>query len=129
MDGFVVRGLDDLREVLTQGGARMVLLTTPCLRPPKRGTAFDTGLPVMRDDARVERLNAAWREYASLHPNDVTLLDLSTFLCPNGKLRKQIDGEKVHTDGVHFSPAGARLFWNWLTPQIADMRRQPSDSR
>jgi lysophospholipase L1-like esterase len=49
--------------------------------------------------------------------SDVDLMDLHGRLCASG-FTESIDGIKLRTDGLHFSPAGARFVWQWLAPQL-----------
>jgi hypothetical protein len=39
-------------------------------------------------------------------------------LCEDGQYRATIDGVQMHTDGVHFTEEGARLYWQWLGPRL-----------
>ena len=116
--------LDQAKQILTAGGARLVLLTTPCFSPVERDLgAF--GEDERADPSRVRWINGVWRRYVADRP-DVTLLDLDAHACPGGKYAEQIDGVTMRTDGVHFTTGGGRLIWRWLGPALIRIAHQTS---
>jgi hypothetical protein len=103
--------LDRAAGIARTAGIPLVILTVPCLHPSDSETA-STGDGI-RDPKRVEWLNRQFRSFAAGHP-DVKLIDLGTHVCRSGT---------IGPDGVHFSAAGARAAWRWLTPQLAPLIR------
>ena len=65
----------------------------------------------------------AAREAVARSGLDVTVIDPQPFLCDGQTYRATIDGTKMHTDGVHFTKEGARLFWEWLGPRLLNAGR------
>jgi hypothetical protein len=108
--------LDRARRVLTAGGARLVILTTPCFSPT-RSELGQWGEPERADPARVAWLNSVWLRFAADHP-DVSVLDLDAEVCPNGAYAATLDGVRMRTDGTHFTERGARRVWQWLAPSL-----------
>jgi peptidoglycan/LPS O-acetylase OafA/YrhL len=116
MEAALRKKLDEAKRILTAGGSRLVILTTPCFSPTTQELgAF--GEAARADPARVQWLNDVWRRYAADHP-DVSILDLDAHACPGGKYAAKIDGVPMRTDGVHFTLPGARLLWKWLGPEV-----------
>jgi peptidoglycan/LPS O-acetylase OafA/YrhL len=114
--------LDRLRATVTAGGAKFVILTTPCFSPARRLLgAF--GEADRADPARVRFLNDVWRRYALAHP-DVVVVDLDARVCPNGRYAATIGGATMRTDGVHFTRAGADEVWPWLGPELLRIAHQ-----
>jgi peptidoglycan/LPS O-acetylase OafA/YrhL len=72
---------------------------------------------VVNDPARVAAVNDAVREAVRRSGLDVTVIDPGPWLCKGG-YRDRIDGVTMHTDGVHFTVEGARLYWGWLGPRL-----------
>ncbi len=94
-------------------GHRLVLLTAPYYR---RGERPDGGRYPEDDPARVDRFNAIVRAIGDAH--HVPVVDLNSALAPEGVFTKTINGALVRYDGVHVSPAGARLIEPWLYRQL-----------
>ncbi len=119
-DAFAKYYQDELalnaRTLSAKGGA-VVYLTTPCqFERPAGGLA--SGALERRDPKRTAWLNGQLREFAKSNPS-VRLLDLASYLCPNGRFRPEINGVKLYRDGLHFTPAGAKLVWEWLLPRLS----------
>ncbi|MBI2704153.1 MAG: acyltransferase [Actinobacteria bacterium] len=113
----VQRGVD----ALSAGGTRVALLTMPCIDMaadlPRRPD------PVVAEPHRVQAVNSVLTAMARRDPGRVVLVDLGGFLCPDGRTyRARIDGVAVSDDGLHFTPEGAVIVWNWLEPQLAQAR-------
>jgi lysophospholipase L1-like esterase len=53
----------------------------------------------------------------------VSVLDVNNLLCPEGRFTGELHGVEMHTDGVHFTRAGALLIWEWLVPQLDALGR------
>ena len=79
---------------------------------------------VVNDPARVAAVNAAAQEAAARSGLEVTVIDPNPYLCRGG-YQVTIDGVPMHTDGVHFTEEGARLYWQWLGPKVLKAARGP----
>jgi peptidoglycan/LPS O-acetylase OafA/YrhL/lysophospholipase L1-like esterase len=112
-DAYLGAQLDRLVTILA--GRRVAFLTAPYY---KRGERPDGGRFPEDDPARVDRFNAIVRSVAARHPG-VEVIDLNAALAPEGVFTKTINGVLVRYDGVHVSPAGARLIQPWLWRQIS----------
>ena len=65
------------------------------------------------------RLNALLRRFQARHPDQVTLVDLATKLCPSGPpCPEKVDGLHARPDGRHFTPAAATWAARWILTQI-----------
>ncbi len=94
-------------------GAPVALTSLPCMRQtPGSLVSADA----RNDPARVEAFNAIVREEVESRP-DTHLLDLASLLCPFGEPLR-IDGDDVRYDGVHVSPAGAAVVWDWMLSEL-----------
>ena len=80
----------------------------------------------MSDAARIAAVNAAAREAVRRSGRDITIIDPNPYLCDGGDYRATIDGVPMHTDGVHFTEEGARLYWQWLGPRLLSAGLPPS---
>jgi lysophospholipase L1-like esterase len=69
-------------------------------------------------DARIDHLNALYRQAAAQMPADASVVDLHQRTCPDGKYRNTVDGQDIRFDGVHFSQTGARWAMDWVIPQV-----------
>jgi hypothetical protein len=111
-DEYVQGQLNEALDILTSGGARLLILSTPYFADDPRG-----GQPRnSRDDDRLNDMNDLFRDVAE-EREDVEVVDLNDFLTPNG-FRDSIDGESVRGDGIHLTPAGQRLVAAWLAPKL-----------
>ncbi len=99
---------------LSSHGARIVWLTSVCVRTP------DVGPVGVFDLKRVRHLNdAIIGPLAAARPDRVTVVDLFDRVCPGGAFSDQLDGvPNARPDGVHFSDAAADAVARWLGPQI-----------
>lgn len=50
------------------------------------------------------------------------LLDLDAYLCPHGRCRREMNGVRLRSDGLHFRGPGARLISTWLLDQIEALK-------
>ncbi|MGD0766118.1 MAG: SGNH hydrolase domain-containing protein, partial [Dehalococcoidia bacterium] len=115
-DAYVLSELGAAVDVLSSGGAKVILLTTPYFQQPD--LAVDVGTD--RFDSRwVDRLNALYAQIAQQRPDRVTVLDLNGLVSPGGKYTSSIDGVQIRNDGVHFTAAGGDFVARWLGPQLA----------
>jgi hypothetical protein len=76
------------------------------------------------DDASYVRLDAVLHAFARRHPEQVTLIDLGSRLCPDGPpCPREVGGEVPRRDGRHLTPAAAGEQARWLFPQLAELAR------
>lgn len=117
---LILAALEEKLPKYTATGAKVVLLTTPCLNGHKAGQAprADPEFVEHQDPQRIRILNGIWGEFAKKHPRQVTLIDLRSHLCPRYEWQAEKDGVELQTDGVHFTEEGAWLVWRWLMPQL-----------
>lgn len=80
---------------------------------------------VVNDPARAKAVNEAAREAVRRTGRDIPIIDPNGYLCDDGAYRATIDGVTMHTDGVHFTEEGARLYWDWLGPRLLKAGRTP----
>ncbi len=113
--------LEETFAALSSGGAHVVFLTTPCFQPVL--TDLGTWGTERGDPARIAAVNRYLGEFAAAHPGAVSMLDVNGLLCPEGQFRGELHGVEMHTDGVHFTRAGAQLIWKWLVPQLNALGR------
>lgn len=124
---YVLSELQALRDVLTSQGAKLALLTWPYPRA-KPWTQADDGGAAAEQNAhwRLDDLNRLYQELAAQDPDQVTLIDLNSFACPEGRFTNLvIDGVKMREDGVHFTPESSTIVANWLAPRIAAVAIEP----
>ena len=81
---------------------------------------------VVNDPARIAAVNAAAREAVRRSGRDITIIDPNPYPGDGGDYRATIDGVPMHTDGVHFTEEGARLYWQWLGPRLLSAGLPPS---
>jgi peptidoglycan/LPS O-acetylase OafA/YrhL len=101
--------------VAKRGGAHLVVLSTPCFAPD--ATESELTSTRLADAARVHWLNGVLRS-ASRDAPGTTFVDLARYVCPDGRTPGDRSGRPLRSDGVHFTPTGARAVWAWLTPSI-----------
>jgi SGNH domain (fused to AT3 domains) len=113
----IMARMDGALALLTAGGARVVVVTEAASapNPAQRSETTDPN----GDDAGYVRLNALLRRFRARHPNQVTLVDLATKLCPSGPpCPALVTGTQPRPDGRHFTPAAATWAARWLLSQI-----------
>lgn len=79
--------------------------------------------PVVNDPARVAALNEAGKAAAAKVGFPVKVLDPNEVLCQDG-VQESVNGIKLREDGMHLTPGGADLVWQWLVPQLEEVARQ-----
>jgi lysophospholipase L1-like esterase len=120
-----------LNELATATSRQAVVLNTchgaPDLDLPD-AVMFQAGRypGVVNDPGRIAAVNDAAREAVRRSGRDIPIIDPNPFLCDGDQYRPQIDGVTMHTDGVHFTEAGARLYWEWLGPRLLKAGRTPA---
>jgi peptidoglycan/LPS O-acetylase OafA/YrhL/lysophospholipase L1-like esterase len=109
-------------DTLAASSRRIAILNVPCYHQPETG--LDASLAETRNDpARGAWMNGVLGRFVAAHPGQVVLLDLKTYLCPGGRYADRLHGVKMRSDGVHFTPEGAKLVWRWLAPQLRQLAR------
>jgi photosystem II stability/assembly factor-like uncharacterized protein len=113
--------------ILTAAGGRVAITTVPqvlqsgpdlCVPPPE-AVVDCPDVP-----ERVAALNAVAREVAGEFGGQVTLIDLSQQLSPDGTFANGVDGVVVRAaDGVHLSEPGGEWLTPWLVPQLVAASR------
>ena len=112
-DEFARQELQQAVGVLSSGGARVFLLTTPHFKQQDLELA---GSSPRFDADRIARLNALYEDVAAKDPA-AEVVDLASFLAaPASDLAVS---DNITSDGVHFTDAGADLVASWLSPRIA----------
>jgi peptidoglycan/LPS O-acetylase OafA/YrhL len=111
-DAYLRGELQRALDLLTSTGARVVVTTEPYNR---RGERADGSLYPEDQPVRADRWNTLLRSVIGNRP-DVTVLDLSKKLCPDGYYTNKVDGIKMRMDGVHPTPEAVK----WLTPWLTD---------
>jgi peptidoglycan/LPS O-acetylase OafA/YrhL len=109
-------------DTLAASSRRIAILNVPCYHQPETG--LDASLAETRNDpARGAWMNGVLGRFVAAHADRAVLLDLKGFLCPDGRYADRLHGVKVRSDGVHFTPEGAKLAWRWLAPQLRQLAR------
>ena len=78
-DNYLSRQMDLAIKILSSGGAKVLLLTTPCFAPQEQP---DGSLWPFDDPARVIRYNQLLRQAAARHPGVASIGDLDAQFCP-----------------------------------------------
>jgi hypothetical protein len=112
-DRHLTAELDQAVDILSSGGARVILFTMPYVDPPEEsanGTSFSEN-----DPARMRSFNQIVTNVADSRKGVVTLVDLNALLDPAGHYQAVVDGVTVrNTDGIHLTKAAGE----WLQPVI-----------
>jgi peptidoglycan/LPS O-acetylase OafA/YrhL len=115
-DAFLATQLDQAISVLSAGGAKVMVLTTPCFQPQEQadGTIFP-----FDDPARLARYNQLLREAVARHPDQAAIGDLYSVLCPGNTYTDTVNGIQVRmSDGVHITEAGGQYVAAKLQKQL-----------
>ncbi|HKD97404.1 MAG TPA: acyltransferase family protein [Micromonosporaceae bacterium] len=118
-DAYLLAQLDRAVTIVGSHGAAVVLLTAAYTHRAEKpdGSLYDEDLP-----ARVDAWNQLVREEQAKHPKQVTILDLNKVVCPDGKFTWSLDGFRIRSDGLHYTPAGVqRIIAPWLLPKLAQI--------
>ena len=110
-------------DILTAGGAHLVLLTTPFyvagwpMKIQADRSAFN--------DSWITRYNTIQNAVASRNPDKVSIIDLNRYINPSGRYQKTVNGIEIRTfDNVHLSTEGAEFVIRWLHPQLEYLGRR-----
>jgi peptidoglycan/LPS O-acetylase OafA/YrhL len=121
-DAYLTRELELAESIAASRGARVVLLTAPYTHRAERpdGSIYDEDRP-----ERVDAWNRLLRATAAKDPRHRRVIDLNARVCPDGRFTWSIDGLRVRSDGLHFTPEGVqRRIAPWLLPQLATLASQ-----
>ena len=94
----------DALAVLTSRGTPVAMTTAPYYRGTKT---------VPDNDAKIDCLNTIYRRVIAETPG-VSLIDLATYVCPDGQCRTEQDGITLRPDGLHFDGPSGTLVGAWL---------------
>jgi hypothetical protein len=118
---YVKSQLERAVQIGTSTGAHMVLMTAPCY---DRGEQAN-GTPWPQDDIRrVEAYNRLVRQVGAEFPASVTVQDLYSLACPQGKFTPSSGGVPLRDpDGIHFAitPATGALLAPAILPLWEDL--------
>ena len=98
------------------------LTTLPCMQ--QSGNSDFSAL-ARNDVDRVNAFNTIVYEEAS-RSVDVEVLPLDELLCPFGAPLTGADGRNIRYDGVHLTPEGVTLTWNWILDELSRQRSTPT---
>jgi peptidoglycan/LPS O-acetylase OafA/YrhL len=121
-DKYLTGRLEQAIGIAGSRGAAVVLLTAAYTH---RAEKPDGGLYPEDRPERVDAWNNLLRATAAEHPGTATVLDLNPIVCPGGKFTWRVDGKRIRSDGLHYTPAGVqRIIAPWLLPKLAAIARQ-----
>ena len=106
---------------LTQGGARVLLLSVPWVNPP----ALPNGSPAPASSPeRHALINSILASVAKSDPSVVRLLNIDTIVSPGNRYRQTVEGNACRFDGIHFTTYCASL----LQPHVLGAARELMDN-
>ena len=112
--------LEAALRLLTSQGARVELLTVPCI--DVNSPALMPGYSTVFRDARVGHLNRLVLSVAERHPDTVRVADFNRFVCPHGTFARSAHGvDDLRGDGIHLSPVGQTLVGEWLHRRVGQV--------
>jgi SGNH domain (fused to AT3 domains) len=120
-DAYLKTQLDQAVTIAASRRAKVVLLTAAYTHRSERP---DGGLYGEDRPERVDAWNQLLRAEQAARPDQVILLDLTTVVCPDGRFTWSVNGVRVRSDGLHFTPDGVqRVIAPWLLPELAGIAR------
>lgn len=105
--------------------ARFALVGTPCMDPPDDRLGPDDPARERTDPERLRWVNQQVEGYAASLGPRAAYLDLGELLCPDGEVRREVDGVVVRPDGLHYEPSTTGPTWAWLGPRLEALARTP----
>lgn len=114
-DGYLTAELRRALDVLESAGSRIAVTTVPYSRYGERP---DGSLWPEDDPQRVDCWNALLRREVRGRES-VSVIDLNKKLGPAGIYTDKVDGIKVRSDGIHFTPEGVKWLLPWLEESIS----------
>jgi len=119
-DAHVVAEYSDIVGFLASQGVKVVLFTLPYFDPPQEapdGSVFPENQP-----DRVTAFNRDLARVAAQHRGRVTLVNLNSILCPEGRFQTVVDGVVARwPDGVHVTVAGGVWLQSRILPTVATL--------
>jgi hypothetical protein len=117
---MMLTGIDQASRRLTAGGAHLVI-TTMAPRPPND---LMTPSDAADETSGYLRLNELYTQYASAHPETVSVVDFAGAVCPGGPpCPRTVDGINLSPlDGLHFTPETASWAAQWLLDAVLACR-------
>jgi len=118
-DALIRKTLDALLEQTRGTGARQLqLVNATCHDDPAGIREGEKVGAVKIDPTDTNTVLRGWAKQADSPDLDVTVLDLNSVVCPDGRYRPVINGAELYSDRIHFSRQGSELVWTWLAPQV-----------
>lgn len=112
--------LSEALDVLSAGGARVVLTTLPASEWTTWGLRLADEDRSVNNPAWVRTWNEDLAAVAADRPG-VAVADVGAWLTPDGDFRRQVEGTEVRAgDGLHLTDAGQDLAAGRLAPLLAD---------
>jgi hypothetical protein len=112
-DRHLVADLNDIVDILSSDGAKVVFFTVPYVDPPNEaanGTPFPENEP-----SRMKAYNQLLVGVAHSRRKVVSVIDLNKLMDPGGHYQAVVDGVTIRSsDGVHLTKVGGE----WLQPDI-----------
>jgi hypothetical protein len=118
---YVKAQLQQVVDVVTAHGARLVMMTAPCYNSGEQpnGTLWPEDQP-----ARVAAYNQLVREVAAANPTTTTVFDLYGQVCPGGQYMATLGGVPLRgSDGVHFTVEGGEYLARSILPVLVQQGR------
>jgi peptidoglycan/LPS O-acetylase OafA/YrhL len=115
-DKLLLGRMESMYQRLHREGAKILIV------PPVPALPIDGSIrPSPQQYAAHQHLDALYREFATTHPDDVFVADLTAKLCPEWQCGKKVPKfETQQVDSVHFTPRNAAWTALWLWPHILD---------
>jgi len=119
------RSFNDLKaavDVFSSRGAQVVLLTSLYSR-----LVWPIAIDLKRsgfNDRWIDQWTATERAVAATDPTQVHVVDINSFLNPNGTYADTINGMASRTDGIHLTDQVAKITAEWLVPQLLAVPRR-----
>ncbi len=121
-DRAMLSRMDDALRRVTRGGAKVALITVAPAAPNDAQGTQQTSTAV--EDASYLRLRSIDLRFAKRHPDQVTVIDLASQLCPEGPPCPEfVHGHRPRPDGRHFDPAAATRASRWILRQLAKIEQ------
>jgi peptidoglycan/LPS O-acetylase OafA/YrhL len=122
-DAYLVSELNLAIDIAASSGGRVVVLTAAYTHRAERP---DGGLWPEDTPERVNAWNELLSAVAAAHPQHPAILDLNHLVCPNSAFTWTVNGVRVRSDGLHFTPAGVqKIIAPWLLPQLVQAAMTP----
>jgi len=122
---YLTARLQESHDILTSTGAHLFIPDVPCFAEPEAGELRENFAAIRNDPERAAAVNQVIDDFAASH-SDTTVIELSSWLCPDGRYQATRDGIQMRYDGVHFTvPGGARAWGAVLMPAILGAEGDP----